>query len=279
MGNVELGMEVFNRSRGWEGDKTLYKVQSQILPPNTSSYYHINTVCGYTNLCPYYVYDVWGDANHPGIIRKIAQVKDKRTLQVMPQFVTLSRMWGVKDFLSIYGLSEPFVLKSDTLGIKHYQVDSVFPRAWIVKEIIQTPSDNKKSAELLVSENFNPGEKAIVNGDAPTLPAGSENSTAEILEFKNHLIKIKASSPGLVIISDTWYPKWKARANGQETAVYRVNNSMRGVVSPSAGSEIELYYDNGNISFFLVLGLFTLIVVFAYGTFDYFKNKKLTTGI
>jgi hypothetical protein len=279
MGNVELGMEVFNRSRGWEGDKTLYKVQSQILPPNTSSYYHINTVCGYTNLCPNYVYDVWGDANHPGIIRKIAQVKDKRTLQVMPQFVTLSRMWGVKDFLSYYNLSEPFVLKSDTMGVKHYQIDSVFPRAWVVKDILSTPADDRKSAEMLISDKFNPLEKAVVNGEPPVLPVNSENSKAEVLEVNNHSMKIRTFSPGLVVISDTWYPKWKAKINGQETSVYRVNNSMRGVVSPSADSEIELYYDNGNISFFLVLSLFTLIVVFAYGTFDYFKNKKLTSGI
>jgi len=134
-----------------------------------------------------------------------------------------------------------------------------------------------KSAELLTDENFNPLEKAIVNGETPQMPSGSENGKAEITEEKNHSFNIKASAPGLVIISDTWYPKWKARINGQESNVYRVNNSMRGVISPSAGSEIEVYYDEGNIKTFLVISLITLLGVFCYGTYDYFRKVRNET--
>ena len=211
--------------------------------------------------------------DHPGIIKKNAALRGNN-LETSPAFVKLVRMWGVKDFLTIFKVNEPFVLKSDTLGIKHYELPDVFPRAWIVKEFIATPADNKNSAELLVDNNFNPLEKAIINGDAPLMPPNSENSKVEVTEEKNHSLKIKASSPGLVVVNDSWYPKWKARVNGHESIVLRVNNSMRGVISPSAGAEIELYYDEGNLKLFLLFSMLILAGVYGYGIFDYFRNKK-----
>ncbi len=274
LGDVEYNTKLYNVSKGWEGDKSLYRLAANIIPPNLGALYHINAVGGYINLCPYYIYGVWGDQDHPGIIRRTAALKDRKILEVKPQFIKLSQMWGVKDFLSSFELPQPFVLKSDTLGVKRYELPEVFPRAWIVKDVVSTPADNKKSAELLLDDNFNPREMAIVNGNTPQLPSNSENSSAEIIEQKNHLLKIKASAPGLVVVSDSWYPKWKARVNGQESEVYRVNNSMRGVVSPSAGAEIELYYDEGNLNLFLLFSMLTLIVVCCYGVIDYVRIKK-----
>ncbi|HEY5122427.1 MAG TPA: hypothetical protein VIK14_01690 [Ignavibacteria bacterium] len=273
-GEVELCTKLYQKNKGWEGDKSAYGIAANILPPNLAAYYHIKSVSGYINLTPHYYYEVWGDQDHPGIVRKTATSPDGKSLRTTPPFIKLSGMWGVKDFFTFYTMPEPFIVKSDTLGIKHYELPEIYPRAWIVKDIITTPADNKKSAELLIDEKFNPLEKAIVNGETPQLPSGSENSKAEILEEKNHSLKIKASAPGLVVISDMWYPRWKARINNEDTKVYRINNSMRGVISPFAGAEIEMYYDEGNIKAFLLLSLLTLAGVFGFGTFDYFRSGK-----
>jgi hypothetical protein len=273
-GEVELNTKIYEKNKGWEGDKSYYRMSANILPPNLGAYYNINSVSGYINLTPHYYYEVWGDQDHPGVVRKTATSLDGKTLKTTPAFVKLCKMWAVRDFLTIFTMPEPYVLKSDTLGVKHYELPEVFPRTWIVKDIMPTPEDNKKSAELLADDKFNPLEKAIVNGEAPQMPSGSENGKAEITEEKNHSLKIKASAPGLVVISDMWYSRWKARINNEETKVYRINNSMRGVVSPFAGAEIEMYYDEGNIKAFLLLSLLTLAGVFGFGTFDYFRSGK-----
>ena len=274
MGDVELNTSIYQKSKGWEGDLSLYKIASNLIPPNIGSYYHINSVGGYTNLCPNYIYEVWGDANNPGVIRKVASTKDGKTLQTQPAFIKIAQMWGVKDFFSLFKLTEPFILKSDTLGVKHYELSDVFPRAWVVKDFINTPANNKKSAELLLDNNFNPLEKAIVNGESPILPQGSENSKAEVTEIKNHSMKIKTSSAGLLVVSDTWYPKWKAKVDGLESNVLRVNNSMRGIISPRAGAEVEFYYDEGNLKIFLIISILSLLLIYAYGSFEYFRNLR-----
>jgi len=274
LGDIEFNIGIYNRSKGWEGNKSLYRLAAYMMPSNINVIYHINSVSGYINLCPNYMYEVWGDQDHKGIIRKTAILKDRKFLEILPQFTRLSQMWSVKDYLSIYTLPEPFILISDTLGVKHYKLANVYPRAWIVKEVVSTPEGNRNNAELLLDENFKPLEKAIVNGNAPALPLNSENSSVEIIEAKNHQLKLKANAPGLVVISDSWYPKWKARVNGQESEVYRVNNSMRGIVSPSAGTEIELYYDEGDLKLFLIISILTLIAVYFYGIFDFVKSNQ-----
>ena len=50
---------------------------------------------------------------------------------------------------------------------------------------------------------------------------------------------------------------------------------MRGVVSPAAGTEIELYYDEGNLKMFLLISLLTLIAVCCYGVIDYIRVNRI----
>ena len=274
IGEFELCSNVYTQSKGWEGNKNLYKILASMLPPNQTAFYHIPNVGGYTNLCPHYIYEVWGDADHQGTIRKTATpAKDGKTMNTTPAFAKIIQMWGIKDFNTIYKFSEPFVLNSDTLGIRHYSVPDAFPRAWIVKEIIPTSAENKNAPDMFLDNNFNPKEKAILSGEPPQMPAGAESGTADVYYTDNHTLKIKASKPGLVVVSDSWYPNWKAKVNGADAQVYRVNNSMRGVISPSAESDIEIYYYKGNLTMFMLISYAFLTGIFAFGAVGYFKGK------
>jgi len=64
-------------------------------------------------------------------------------------------------------------------------------------------------------------------------PAASQ---AQIIqETPNHItISYNLSSPGLIAISDLWDGGWRARANGVESKVLRVNHAFRGVELPPA---------------------------------------------
>lgn len=269
-GDVDFNLGIFQKSNGWEGDLSLYNFESMLYPPNIPAFYHKPMVYGYTSLVPKYIVDTWGDALTSGIISKTATLsKDKKSLVIQPSFVKLCQMWTIKDFMSIWNLPEPFILKSDTGGIKRYELPEALPRAWTVKSIIQgSPDNGKLVSDMMLKNSFIPTETAIVNGNLPKLPDNSENGLVEIIESKNHSMKLKALTPGLVIINDTWYPRWKARVDGADAEIYRVNNSMRGIVSPRAGSEIEMVYDERNIKIWLLLSLFVIILSIGYGIVD-----------
>jgi hypothetical protein len=274
LGNIEFFLGAYQRSKGWEGDKSLYSLGTKLLPPNVPAYYHIRGIAGYAQLVPTYIVEVWGDALNGGAIVKTAFLKDKQNLSIKPPFTKISRMWGVKDFMSAFTLPEPLELKWDSAGIKRYELPEILPHAWVVKEAVSVPDDNPKLvSDMMMDSKFIPTDKALVSGTAPKLPANSENGNAEVIQEKNNYIKIRASTPGLVILSDTWYPRWRAKVDGVDAEIYRVNNMMRAVVSSRAGAEIEMFYDDGNVKLFLFVSLIVIVGTFAY-TFVNLKNKN-----
>ena len=51
------------------------------------------------------------------------------------------------------------------------------------------------------------------------------------------------ASPSLLLISENWYPDWRAVVDGKAGAVRRVNHSLLGVDLPSGAREVRLRFD------------------------------------
>ena len=81
---------------------------------------------------------------------------------------------------------------------------------------------------------------------------GMGAAVAEPAEFSSHLISygqdqitllVENSSSGLLTVSETVYPGWKAFVNGVETPILRSNGMFRSVVLPAGSNEVSLVYD------------------------------------
>jgi hypothetical protein len=64
---------------------------------------------------------------------------------------------------------------------------------------------------------------------------------------------------GLLVASDCWYPGWRARVDGRETPIVRVDHALRGVVLPAGDHEVEFAY----VPRPLIAGLFIAPAAFA----------------
>ena len=130
------------------------------------------------------------------------------------------------------------------------------------------------NSETLISDNFDPWKSAFVDGTSPSLPAESQNGSAEIIKYENHSVTIKANNPGFLVLNDTWYPKWKAYIDGVEVPVYKTNVMMRGVVAPKAGTIIEMKFDTGNVFTFTLISYLTILLCFGYVVYERRKVKR-----
>jgi hypothetical protein len=59
--------------------------------------------------------------------------------------------------------------------------------------------------------------------------------------------KVSASGPMLAVLSDRWYPGWKATVNGVEAPVLRANGVFRAVPVPAGVSDVEFCFAPGSI--------------------------------
>ncbi|GAB4436808.1 MAG: YfhO family protein [bacterium] len=131
--------------------------------------------------------------------------------------------------------------------------------------------DENQALGILANPTYNPKEAAILN-EKPKQSFTLRKGSAEKIEFvkytPNH-VKINTENDGdaLLILSENWYPAWKAYIDGNKTEVMRAYNTLRAVFVPAGKHKVEFKYQSetlfyGEVLFFI--GMFLIIVALGY---------------
>jgi len=162
---------------------------------------------------------------------------------------------------------------------KVYQGNAIFvfqnvqclPRARIVfdYEVIE---DKEKTLEKLKDPEFDHNNKIILEKDPHlSLPFDDTVRTfgsAEVVEEKiNDLkVRVKLSRSGFLVLSENFYPAWKAFVDGEETEIYRANYTFRAILLEEGEHEVRFIYDSSyyklakNISGISILFVFFVLI-------------------
>ena len=108
---------------------------------------------------------------------------------------------------------------------------AALPRVFLVGSVKVVSREKMALAELGV-DNFNPAQSAILLDELPGPVFGTEGSTAELVSYEPHEIRVRASirRPCLLVFSEVYYPPgWKASVDGAETTIYRTDYALRSV--------------------------------------------------
>jgi hypothetical protein len=176
-------------------------------------------------------------------------------------------------------LPEKFVLDFDAPGeLALYRNQSALPRAWLV-HAATAASDTAAAIAALTAATFDPQTQAVIQSDTaelpPLTPATAPETVQTVAQQPNALtLQVNASAPGLVVISDVWYPGWRATVNGAAAPVEQVNLALRGVAVPAGVSTVELWFapDSWRIGLLAAaVGWLLLIAIFV------FEKRKAAT--
>lgn len=109
-------------------------------------------------------------------------------------------------------------------------------------------ADNKAIIKRFYSEDFDFRNSLILEEQPEDFVSNTshtpKNSKAEIVSYLPNeiVISVKTEKPGLLFLSDTFYPKWKATVNGIEAKIYRADYTFRAVIVPAGTSRVTFYY-------------------------------------
>ena len=130
-----------------------------------------------------------------------------------------------------------------------YRNPDALPRAYLVGET-EVLADAAAVARIL-GPGFEPRRVAIV---AQALPADAQPQAGvqgevrwEERSAERARLRVRADRAALLVLTDGYYPAWKARVNGQEVPVHRTNHAFRGVTLPAGEHEVEFYYDASSL--------------------------------
>ena len=141
-------------------------------------------------------------------------------------------------------------------GYKVYRRDA-FPRAWAVHELVRVGQTGE--GNILVDrdvESFR--HKAHMVSAPPKVENCGGTDRVELIEYAADRLAIRAdmACDGMVILSDTFYPGWRARVDHVPAHIYEVNGAMRGVAVPRGSHTITMRYRP--VSVYLGAGLFVV---------------------
>ncbi len=102
--------------------------------------------------------------------------------------------------------------------------------------------------------SFDPGgpppERLTVLDRDPGIPHGGDSSgTARMVADLPELVVVEtcAGSPSILVLADTWYPRWRAEVDGVETPLLRANCWQRGVAVPAGEHTVSFRFDHSDV--------------------------------
>jgi hypothetical protein len=129
--------------------------------------------------------------------------------------------------------------------VKVYRISDPLPRAWVVHgAVIRSDSD---ALELLSRGELDPRAMAVLppGSQAATLSAeGGPGSAARVLESApgRLVLDVSPAADGLLVISQPFYPGWRAWVNGERVPISRVDYLLQGVPVQAGPTQVELAY-------------------------------------
>ena len=160
-----------------------------------------------------------------------------------------------------------------------YENLNCMKRAYIVHKAKYLKQDKEILAQVFSAE-FNPHDTVILKGKEDTTASSSKGpDKTQILKYapEEILIKTCTSKRGFLILSDAYYPGWKAYVDNKETKILRANYIFRAIKLPEGTHTIRFVYKPKSFIIGAWISLVSLLLVvigllFSY-SFNHFQPK------
>ncbi len=129
--------------------------------------------------------------------------------------------------------------------VKVFRVGDPLERAWLVYDTVSAAGDS--AVELLNAADFDPKTMAVLPPGSQGLLASSEldarGSVREIESLPGRLsLEVVTDDEGLLVVSQSFYPGWRAMVDGQRVPIYQVDQILQGIRVQAGSHRVELDY-------------------------------------
>lgn len=165
------------------------------------------------------------------------------------------------------------VSESKPHRIRLYENTTALPQALLVHDVVVAGSD-EEALKAIKSPTFDPNRQAIIESPVSLSYSHQPPDAVEKAQIKrpspNQVdIKVTALSPGLLVLSDQYFPGWVAELDGKPTKMLRANYLFRGVEVPAGDHTVVFKYVP-----FSFWGGIILAALFSLATLFYLLSVK-----
>jgi len=159
---------------------------------------------------------------------------------------------------------------------KVYENVNAYPRAWLVHRFAVEP-DNTKVLARLGQSGLDFHQVALLNAaPTPGLIADGDTQGEQVRfhQLRPDRIELDASAsgPALLVLSELFYPGWRAKIDGREAKILKVDGALRGVLIPPGKSHISMDYAPASFYWGLAFSISAFVCGGILG-FDLIRNQ------
>lgn len=212
---------------------------SRIFPPNFSSYYKIQSIEGYDPLylLSYAELIAAAERGKPEIDPPFGFNRIITPHNIESKIIDLL---NVKYILSLNELKSNSLKKVFSEGQTIiYENKEVFDRAFYVEDV-NVENDKHEAIKKIFSLDLR--KTAIVQAsDLENRKFSVGSVFVKEYNENNFLLETNNNEEGFLVVTDAYYPTWKAQIDGKIVKVYKTNYAFRGIVVPRGKHKIKFY--------------------------------------
>jgi hypothetical protein len=130
-----------------------------------------------------------------------------------------------------------------------YENPAALPRAFVVdRQVVADGADAARDA--ITAPGFRPRSAVVTEQPIPGLAAGAAGAAgappglARISGYEDERVEVRTRTarPGLLVLTDSYFPGWKATVDGRDAKIHRVDYLIRGVPLPAGDHVVRFEY-------------------------------------
>lgn len=175
-----------------------------------------------------------------------------------------------------------FDLLAESYGKKLFLNKSVMPRLNFIPKWEVVPERTQILGRMTAAD-FDPRTAVFLerepasDGSLPTTITGE--ITAPEVAVKNYsaqkvTVNVRASKPGILLLSDTWYPGWKVRVDGKPAGLLRADYVLKAVHLPAGNHLVEFYFAPVSFRIGAIVSGVTIVLALIAALFAALQARK-----
>jgi hypothetical protein len=174
------------------------------------------------------------------------------------------------------GLTQVFPPGEPAEGqVRVYAMGDPFPRAWMV-HAVEVISEESAALARLSTDEFDLRRAAVIAKPLNlTLPGPIDGSSTRVIAFAPNQISIEveAAGDGLLVLSEIYYPGWRASVDGKPAQLVRTNGLLRGVPLSQGHHVIHMWYAPSRVWMGSAISALALILIGGIAGRDLIRNR------
>ena len=186
----------------------------------------------------------------------------------------------------ITGGKDEILLNNNSTKITVSKSVDYYPRVFVVGKTIVLNNKTELLGKLF-SEDFDLFKEIIIEDqkkDVGNLPFEKKEINYKIkkLDYLSNKVKIaiELDNNGFLVLSDTYYPGWKAYIDNKETTIYKTDYILQSVFLEKGSHNVEFIYDPISFKIGYIITLSTTFVLIIIGILKYrnYTVKKVSNS-